>query len=193
MFPKFVETAIGDLKKWSPWTYIFETILTIFISAVVKRALDLSLGEAIWFASLLFCVIVSGMMAYQQRDKAMTLSDFWEIECAREMVRESQAVGLAMELFRALVENCPEADEPEFEVNFKRWRKMAREFIRGTLSKQVLEDFDKQSRLVGNDPKPAKMFLIGLVNNLTRYDLRSRLNRDAFPERKLVTPPVSTS
>jgi hypothetical protein len=112
-------------------------------------------------------------MIYRSRRIQLTFRDFVDMERVRDMSRAAQAVTNAMEMFHAFIEQCPAAGSSDYPERYKVWRAMVRAYIRGTLQEQIADAFDKRAQNL-TDPAPIKMFLVGLVNNLTKNDLRNR-------------------
>lgn len=176
---ELVGKILAELRSWSPLHYIFDALVTLLLTTAYAWFADLNFWQAAWIAFLLFGVIGTGMMLYRRRRIPLSFQDFIDMERVRDVTRAALAVSNAIEMFHAFTEQCPAAASPDYQERYTLWRAMVRAYIRGTLRPEIAEMFDKRAQNL-TDPAPIKMFLVGLVTTLTKDDLRSRCETNAF-------------
>lgn len=103
----------------------------------------------------------------------MTFQDVLDQNAALEITREGKALLSAAAMLSSMMKAMPvNLESPSYKQDFKEWRSMVMGYLGGTCKQELVALFYKSTE---DDciPVAAQMFLNGLVNNLSRNDLRS--------------------
>jgi hypothetical protein len=102
---------------------------------------------------------------------------FFHVDRANEINRELFALGQAKHMLIELAGTTPtDVSAATHDAQFKQWRTMVRAYLQGTCREEIANEFESRSRLP-DQALAARMFLHGLVNSLTRNDLRNPVDR----------------
>lgn len=164
-----------QFKGWSASHFVLDTCLSLLLASLAGVVLRMTWPQIIWIGLLTFGTVISGTWVLLRRGKpCATFDDFLALDRGQQINRQVQAMGYAMEMLRVFAEHVPrDSDGPDYPERFRRWRSRVRAYMKGTLKEEIVQEFDRRAQS-GDDPSSVVLYLVGLVNNLTRDDLRSR-------------------